>query len=164
MSTGTWPIVDAKFTSKQKDFETPESTMCIYCIPLPTEFLQVYHNSTFLFLSYFTLLLPFLFMFHLPAVLILPCCFFALCLILYPSLLSQFPFPGFHSGSPSPRSSLGAIKGSRQLTESLLATRTKGNLLCYLTPPASSAKPLPPELPPFRPKRQRDKGKRVFEG
>lgn len=29
MSTGTGPIVDAKFTSKQKDFETPESTICI---------------------------------------------------------------------------------------------------------------------------------------
>lgn len=98
------------------------------------------------------LLLPFFFMCHLPAVLILPCCFFTLLFVLLPSLLSQFPFPGFHSGSPSPRSSLGAMKGSRWPTESLLATRMKGNLLSYLTPPASPAKPLPPEPPPFRPK------------
>jgi len=138
-----------------------------YCKTSPPEFLQVYHNSTFLFLSCFILLLPFLFMFHLPAVLILPCCFFTLCFILFPSLLSQFPFPGFCSGSPSPRPPLGATEGSRQLTESLLAIRTEGSLLCYLTPSAPSAKPLPPQLPPFRPRRQQgqqSKGKRVFAG
>lgn len=37
------------------------SQQCVfYCMPLPPEFLQVYHNSTVLFLSYFALLLPFL--------------------------------------------------------------------------------------------------------
>lgn len=140
-------------TCKQTKILKHLSQQCVFhCMPLPPQFLQVYCNSTFLFLSCFTLLLLVLFAFYLPAVLILLSYFFTLHLILFHSLLYQYTFPGFCSGSP-PRSSL-SDKGSRELTESLLATRTEENLFYYLTPPVSPAKPPPPELLPFRSKRQ----------
>lgn len=109
-------------------------------MPLPPELLQVYCNTTFLFFSYFTLLLPFLFAFYLPAVLILLCCFLTLHLIVFPYLLSQFLFPGFCPGSPFPRSFLGG-KGSRELPlekshflpqEQRKTFSTMSPLLCHL--------------------------------
>lgn len=51
------------------------SQQCIfYCMPLPPEFLRVYHNSTFLFLSYFILPAALLLPLYLPAVFILSHC------------------------------------------------------------------------------------------
>lgn len=164
MSTGTQPIVDAKFTSKQKDFETPESTMCILLHAVATTFLQVCQHSTFLFLSYFTLLLLFLFVFHLPAVLILLCCCFTLLLVLFPLPTLPVPFPGFPFGLPLSQTIPGCHQGQQAANRVASCHENEGSLLSNLTPPASPAKPLPPELPPLRPKRQRDKGKGVFEG
>lgn len=80
----------------------------------------------------------------------------ALCIFLFPSRASWSPCPGFSCVSPSQRFPLCAIKDSRQATGSLLVTGMRRNFLCCLTPPAPSAKPLPP-------KRQWDKGKRFSE-
>lgn len=128
----------------------------LYCMPLPLEFLWVYHNSTFLFLSYF--ILP-----HCPSAswytyLQGLFCHTARSLpfsVPFPSLLiplHRFQF-GVTFSQISPACHWGQLTASR-VTACL---RNEEKLPLLSQPSASSAKPLPP-------KRQRVKVRGSLKG
>lgn len=161
MSAGTLPVV-ARLTNKiSRFYNIWINTMYFIAHYWHQDFYKLIITSHFCAIPNLLCFCPFS-VFHLPAALVLMLLFSPpLQISSSPYLLSYFPFPGVHGVHLLPDLAWVPPR-SKQSRQQCFLHENQVRTVLLPCPPASATKLLPPAQPLFRPKRQWDKGNKVF--